>query len=99
MIFLDRGIAILKRKLTNLQIRACSNVNVAAAFLLFIFFFFVVVASSCMTSRPPPTKKSKRGANAPRVSASERVKKFSEHPYTDGGVLFCKFCNHSMNHV
>ena len=50
-----------------------------------------------MAARPPPMKKSRRGANAPRVTSEERAKQFSEDLYTDGGVLFCKFCDHSVD--
>ena len=49
-----------------------------------------------MAACPPPTKKSSHGANAPRVTAEERAKQFSEDLYADGGVLFCKFCDHSV---
>ena len=41
-----------------------------------------------MAARPHPTKKSRCGANAPRVTAEERAKQFSENLYADGGVLF-----------
>ena len=50
-----------------------------------------------MAARLPPTKKRRRGANAPRVTAEERAKQFSEDLYADGGVLFCKFCDHSVD--
>ena len=41
-----------------------------------------------MAARPPPTKKSRRGANAPKVTAEERAKQFSEDLYADEEFCF-----------
>ena len=34
-----------------------------------------------------------------KVSPEERVKQFKEDLYVDGGVLFCKYCEHSIDYV
>ena len=48
---------------------------------------------------PPSTKKAKRSAPVYRVSAEERAKQFKGDLYADGGVLFCKYCQHSIDYV
>ena len=52
-----------------------------------------------MAERPPPTKKVKRLAPAVKCTPEERVKQFPNDLYSDSGVLFCKFCDHSVDHV
>ena len=34
-----------------------------------------------------------------RVTAEEQVKQFPEDLYSDDGILFCKFCDHSVDYV
>ena len=50
-------------------------------------------------SAPPRAKKAKRSAPISRVSAEERAKQFKDDLYTDGGVLFCKYCVHSVDYM
>ena len=45
----------------------------------------------------PPAKKPKRSAPLSRLTAQERAKQFSSNFYADGGVLFCRFFNHSVD--
>jgi hypothetical protein len=33
------------------------------------------------------------------ISAVDKAKEFKEDTYENGGVLFCKFCQHSIEHV
>ena len=47
----------------------------------------------------PAPKKAKRSAPAARVSAEERAKQFKEDLYSDSGVLFCTYCEHSIDFV
>ena len=42
-------------------------------------------------------KKAKRSAPLSRVTAAERAKQFKTDFYADGGVLFCRFCEHSVD--
>ena len=46
-----------------------------------------------------PAKRARRSAPIPRVTADERAKQFQEDLYADGGVLFCKFCEHCIDFV
>ena len=50
-------------------------------------------------SAPPRAKKAKRSAPISRVSAEERAKPFKDDICTDGGVLFCKYCAHSVDYT
>ena len=34
-----------------------------------------------------------------RVTAKERAKQFKEDLYDDGSVLFCKYCQHSVDYI
>ena len=45
----------------------------------------------------PPAKKAKRNAPLSRLTAQERAKQFSSDFYADGGVLFSRFCDHSVD--
>ena len=45
----------------------------------------------------PAAKKAKRSAPLSCVTAEERVKLFKTDFYVDGGVLFCCFCEHSID--
>ena len=47
---------------------------------------------------PPAVKKARRSAPASRVSAEERAKQFKDL-YANGGVLFCSYCDHSVDYV
>ena len=47
---------------------------------------------------PPAVKKARRSAPAYRVSAEERAKQFKDL-YADSGVLFCSYCDHSVDVV
>ena len=42
-------------------------------------------------------KKAKRSAPLSRVTAKEREKLFKTEFNADGGVLFCRFCEHSVD--
>ena len=46
-----------------------------------------------------PAKRARRSAPVPRVTAGERAKQFQEDMYADGGVLFCRFCEHCIDYV
>ena len=48
-------------------------------------------------STMPAAKKAKRSAPLSRVTAAERAKQFKTDFYADGGVLFCRFCEHSVD--
>ena len=52
-----------------------------------------------MAEGPPPAKRGRRTTPVLRVTAEERVKQFPEDLYSDDGVLFCKFCDHSVDYV
>ena len=54
-----------------------------------------------MAESLPPNKtlKAKRDPPAVRVTAAERAKRFKEDLYEDGGLLFCKFCQHSVDFI
>ena len=43
------------------------------------------------------TKKAKRSTPLSHVTAEERAKQFETDFYADGGVLFCRFCEHSVD--
>ena len=45
----------------------------------------------------PPAKKAKRSAPLSRSTAQERAKQFSSEIYADGGVLYRRFCSHSVD--
>ena len=45
----------------------------------------------------PRAKKAKRSAPLTRVTAEERARQFKDDLYADGGVLFCRFCEHSID--
>ena len=42
-------------------------------------------------------KMANRRAHISRVSAEERAKQFNDDVHADGGVLFCKYCAHSID--
>ena len=48
---------------------------------------------------PPVAKKSKRSGPISKVTAEERAKNFKEDLYANEGVLFCKYCDHSVGFV
>ena len=50
-----------------------------------------------MESAPSSAKKQKRSAPISRLRAEERAKQFSVDLYGDDGVLFCRFCEHSID--
>ena len=52
-----------------------------------------------MAEGPSPAKKGRRSAPVARVTAEERVRQFPDYFYADGEVLFCKFCDHSVDYV
>ena len=52
-----------------------------------------------MAEGPPPPKRGRHSIPVMRVTAEERVKQFPEDLYSDDGVLFCKFCDHSIDYV
>ena len=47
----------------------------------------------------PRAKRAKRSAPVSRVSAEERAKQFQDELYAESGVLFCKYCEHSVDFV
>ena len=49
------------------------------------------------TSGPPAPKKARRSTPLSRVTAEERAKQFKTELYADGGVLFCRYCDHSID--
>ena len=50
---------------------------------------------------PPPAKKGRAGRAAPvaKITAKERVKQFPTELYEDSGILFCRFCDHSLDFI
>ena len=48
---------------------------------------------------PSSAKKQKISAPVARVSAEDRAKQFKEDLYADGKVLFCKYCQHSIDYI
>ena len=46
---------------------------------------------------PPSVKKAKQ--SSPVHIAKERAKQFSDDMHEDGGILFCKYCEHSADYV
>ena len=48
-------------------------------------------------STMPAAKKTKRSAPLSRVTAKEREKQFKTEFDPDVGVLFCRFCEHSVD--
>ena len=48
-------------------------------------------------STVPTAKKAKRSAPLSRVTAEEGAKQFKTDFYADGGVHFCRFCEHSVD--
>ena len=48
-------------------------------------------------STMPAAKETKRSAPLSRITAKEREKQFKTEFYTDVGVLFCQFCDHSVD--
>ena len=44
----------------------------------------------------PVRKKARRCTPLARVTAEDRAKQFKTELYADGGVLFCRFCDHSQ---
>lgn len=75
--------------------------------LISVVFQLMHTAYTCMRvaypamaeCRPPSAKKAKRSAPVSRVTAQERAKQFQEDLYVSDGVLFCKFCEHSVDFV
>ena len=55
----------------------------------------LITRHACMAT---PAKRA-RSAPVPRATADERAKQFQEDMYADGGVLFCKFCEHCIHYV
>ena len=47
----------------------------------------------------PRAKRAKRSAPVSRVSAEERAKQFQDELYAESGVLFCKYCEHSVDRL
>ena len=64
-------------------------------------YILISAHRSMMAERisPPSAKKAKRTAPMYRVSAEERAKQFKGDLNADGGVLFCKYCQHSIDYV
>ena len=48
---------------------------------------------------PSRAKKPKKSAPVARVTAKDRAKQFKEDLYDDGRVLFCKYCQHSIDYI
>ena len=48
---------------------------------------------------PSSAKKQKRSAPVARVSAEDKAKQFKEDLYADGKVLFCKYCQYSIDYI
>ena len=48
-------------------------------------------------SIPPLPKKGKRSVLISRATAEERARQFESNLYSNGGVLFCRFCEHSVD--
>ena len=47
----------------------------------------------------PRAKEPRRDAPVVRVTAQECAKQFKDDLYFDGGVVFCRFCEHSIDYV
>ena len=74
---------------------------------LFSMKFHVIWRSRFQSFRVDPLiiyirvlKSTKEGSTAVmKVSVEERAKQFKEDLYVDGGILFCKYCQHSVDYV
>ena len=49
--------------------------------------------------RPPSVKKAKRSSPLHTLTVKERARQFSDDMYEDGGKLFCKCCEHSVDYM
>ena len=67
-------------------VRECSVQKIAAVFL----------APRKMDDRAPQAKMAKRSTLV-SLTAEERIKQYPVDFYADGGVLFCRFCEHSID--
>ena len=47
----------------------------------------------------PPPKKAKKSTPLSKVTAEARASQFAEDFYADGGILFCKICDHCMDYT
>lgn len=83
-----------KKHFPRALVRACSTCTNAAALFRSSTYSF-----GAMAEGPNPAKKSRRSAPVSRVTAEERAKQFSSELYAEGGILFCKFCDHSLDFV
>ena len=54
--------------------------------------------STSASFTPPPRKRAKSSVPAKKVSAEGRAEQFDDL-YSDGGVLFCRYCCHSVDFV
>ena len=45
------------------------------------------------------TAKRRRTLPVPKITPDARVAQFSEDMYSDGTLLLCKFCHHSIDYV
>ena len=54
--------------------------------------------STSASCTPPPRKRAKSSVPAKKVSAEGRAEQFDDL-YSDGGVLFCRYCCHSVDFV
>lgn len=79
-----------------MSVRACSTCITAA---FFSELATVQTFLRAMAEGPTPAKKSRRSAPVATITAEERVKQFPSELYADGGILFCKFCDHSVDYV
>lgn len=61
--------------------------------------FFCLVCSSLEKNGHSCQKSEKKSVPVSCVIAEERAKQFQEDLYADGGVLFCKFCEHCIDFV
>lgn len=52
---------------------------------------------STASSSAPTPKKAKRSAPLSRLTADARASQFPDDFYSDGGILFCKFCDHCVD--
>ena len=60
-------------------------------------YFSAMAEAHGSESAPSPRKKAKKAQLPTNRSAEGRAKQFSEDFYANGGVVFCRFCNHSVD--
>ena len=54
-------------------------------------------AMAAERAEEPVRKKPRRSTPVARITAEDRARQFKAELYADGGVLFCRYCDHSLD--